>query len=90
MMLPIYHKQFPIDTPKEVRNKHNVGDIFWNKAKCLKCGETISSGHVHDFVRCSCGNLAVDGGSFYAKRMFMEAGTWQEMSENYDDCELNY
>ena len=42
--------------------------IVRNSAKCLICNEEIESRHVHDFVRCSCGNIAVDGGKEYLKR----------------------
>lgn len=30
--------------------------------KCLMCGEEIYSLSMHDFVRCFCGNIFVDGG----------------------------
>lgn len=39
-----------------------------NIAKCVKCGDIIESKSVHDFVRCSCGAIAVDGGDEYIKR----------------------
>lgn len=35
------------------------------KIKCLKCGDVIESMHRHDFKRCSCGNIFVDGGEDY-------------------------
>lgn len=40
-----------------------------NKAKCAKCGDVIISKHVHDYVPCSCGAIAVDGGNEYLKRV---------------------
>ncbi len=39
-----------------------------NKAQCRSCGDTIESKHRHDFVRCSCGSIFVDGGKEYLKR----------------------
>ncbi len=42
--------------------------IIKNAAKCLNCGEIVESTYRHDFVMCSCGNLAVDGGRDYLKR----------------------
>jgi len=42
--------------------------IKTNKAKCRKCDDTIISKHRHDFVRCKCGAIAVDGGTDYLKR----------------------
>ena len=43
--------------------------IIYNKAKCFKCGSVIESKHVHDFVWCQCGAIAVDGGKEYLKRV---------------------
>jgi len=43
--------------------------IIYNKAKCLKCGSVIESKHIHDFVWCHCGAIAVDGGKEYLKRV---------------------
>jgi len=42
--------------------------ILKNRAFCLECNTEIESTHRHDFVRCPCGNLAVDGGKDYLKR----------------------
>ncbi len=58
--------------------------ILRNSARCLECDDEIESEHRHDFVRCRCGNLAVDGGREYLRRVFGEGG-WQEMSEEIDD-----
>lgn len=33
-----------------------------NKAKCRLCGDIIESFHQYDYVVCSCGEIAVDGG----------------------------
>jgi hypothetical protein len=55
---------------KATRRKFNTGDIFENAAECLECGEYIRSNNRHDFKYCKCGNVAVDGGSWYAKRSY--------------------
>lgn len=60
--------------------------IISNKAKCNKCGEIVESKHRHDFVRCSCKNLAVDGGKDYLKRMYKEYG-YEDLSEVTEDEE---
>ena len=44
--------------------------ILLNKARCDNCGDVIESKHVHDYVSCSCGRLAVDGGHEYLRRNF--------------------
>ena len=44
--------------------------ILRNSIKCNHCNDEIESKHRHDFVRCKCGKVAVDGGLDYDKRMF--------------------
>lgn len=39
-----------------------------NIAKCAKCGMIIESKTRHDFQRCNCGAIAVDGGEDYIRR----------------------
>jgi len=41
--------------------------LLRNAAQCRKCGDVIESRHRHDFVRCSCGAIFVDGGRDYAR-----------------------
>jgi hypothetical protein len=48
--------------------------ILRNAAECRRCGDVIESKHRHDFVRCSCGGISVDGGRAYLKRGEMEPG----------------
>jgi hypothetical protein len=38
-----------------------------SKAKCLKCNDIIESKHRHDFVRCSCKEIFLDGGDEYLR-----------------------
>jgi hypothetical protein len=64
---------FPLRPPDDKR-------ITRNSARCLDCGDEIVSGHVHDFVTCSCGNLSVDGGNYYTRRLFRNAN-WVDTSE---------
>lgn len=45
-----------------------------NRAKCKLCQDIIESFHVHDYVTCSCGEIAVDGGQNYFK---CSANNWQ-------------
>lgn len=42
--------------------------IIKNMAKCYLCGDLIESKHRHDFVRCKCGAIFVDGGKDYLRR----------------------
>jgi tRNA(Ile2) C34 agmatinyltransferase TiaS len=41
--------------------------ILKNKAKCNHCGDVLESKHVHDFVKCSCGRIFIDGGKEYLR-----------------------
>jgi hypothetical protein len=54
--------------------------IIRNAAKCLKCGDVIESKHCHDFVKCSCGNLFVDGGKDYLRRGYIDISLIEELS----------
>lgn len=60
--------------------------IIKNALKCLKCGDIIESKDRHDYVTCSCGNVSVDGGLDYLRRSFIEADSWEDLSE-YEDIE---
>lgn len=42
--------------------------IIRNRARCKECGDVIESTHVHDFVRCTCHAIFVDGGREYVRR----------------------
>ena len=81
-----YFERFPIDTLINTRRSFDIGDIFMNKAQCLICEEIVISTHRHDFVTCRCGNLSVDGGSWYLKRSFTkDENSYKELSEYYKE-----
>ena len=54
--------------------------VIRNSAICLLCGEEVESEYTHHFNTCRCGNLSVDGGHEYTRRVFREHGTWRETS----------
>lgn len=54
--------------------------ILQNEVQCLKCGDRIYSAYTHDFVTCSCGAIAIDGGMTYLKR--------SGESRNYKDISI--
>ena len=62
--------------------------LLVNKAKCLLCGEVLVSKHSHDYVTCKCGNLSIDGGNEYARRVYGRSNSYQDLSE-YDDYKQN-
>lgn len=80
-----YHDLVNIDTPKEERDKFNVGPYYINAAKCLKCGDTIRSKDKRDYVYCKCGNLSVDGGSWHLSRSYKEENTYKDLSVKFND-----
>lgn len=53
--------------------------IISNQVKCLKCGDEPFSAHRHDFKSCKCGNISVDGGQAYLKRMY-KSKNFKDMS----------
>jgi hypothetical protein len=61
--------------------------ILKNAARCKKCGDIIESKYTHDFVRCSCGAIAVDGGRSYLKRSAMSMDDVEELSIVIEDTE---
>ena len=43
--------------------------IVKNAIRCKHCNDVIESISVHDFIACSCGACAVDGGRDYLRRL---------------------
>lgn len=41
--------------------------LIRNRVRCKKCNDIIESKHRHDFVRCKCGAVFVDGGIDYLR-----------------------
>jgi len=59
--------------------------VVTNKAQCKLCGDVIESKHGHDFKRCKCGEISVDGGKNYIKRAAKNLDSSIELSETYDE-----
>jgi len=53
--------------------------ILSNQALCKKCGDAPWSGNRHDFRQCKCGNVSVDGGLEYLRRLF-NSDEWIDIS----------
>lgn len=45
--------------------------ILTNKIKCNHCLQEIESTHHHNFQKCKCGAVFVDGGREYLRRGFI-------------------
>lgn len=46
--------------------------ILRNQAMCADCGDHIASFNRHDYRSCKCGNISVDGGVDYLRRLFKD------------------
>ena len=54
--------------------------IIKNCIRCNICGDVIESTYRHDYVECSCGACAVDGGHDYLRRCFRNQDCYTELS----------
>lgn len=59
--------------------------ILQNQIRCNKCGDEPFSKHRHDYVKCKCGAVAVDGGMDYLRRAYETDATYTELSYSLDD-----
>jgi len=60
--------------------------ILVNQVKCLQCGDEPFSAHRHDFKHCHCGDIAVDGGMDYLRRVFSRDNSdYMELSVSMDE-----
>jgi hypothetical protein len=60
--------------------------VLSNKAQCKLCGDVIESVSHHDFRRCGCGEISVDGGKSYLKRSAKDLRNIIELSDTYDEA----
>lgn len=59
--------------------------VIRNAARCKVCGDKIESKTVHDFVKCSCGAIFVDGGHEYLRRGADSWDNFEELGEEIDE-----
>lgn len=57
-----------------------MAKITRNAVRCKRCGDVIESRSTQDFVKCSCGACAVDGGLEYLRRLG-SVDDWEELRE---------
>jgi hypothetical protein len=55
--------------------------VIVNQAQCKLCGDIIESKYGHDYVRCKCGEIAVDGGKGYLRRTAGDLANIIDLSE---------
>ena len=51
-----------------------------SKIRCLHCNDVIESFDRHDFKRCKCGKVFIDGGDAYL-RFGWPSGDWKDSIE---------
>jgi hypothetical protein len=54
--------------------------IITNQVRCHLCDDTPFSAHRHDFKYCKCGNVAVDGGTDYLRRLGKDLTQYTDLS----------
>ena len=54
--------------------------IVKNAIRCNICGDEIESKHRHDYVQCSCGACAIDGGHDYLRRSYQDGRSYTELA----------
>ena len=60
--------------------------ILKNSIRCNLCGDEIESTYRNDYVQCSCGACAVDGGHDYLRRTFKDKDAYTDLSiVDHDD-----
>ena len=55
--------------------------LIRNRIKCNHCGDIIESKFTHDFKRCKCGAVAVEGGLDYTKRVYKSNDPEEDYTE---------
>lgn len=53
-----------------------------NRAKCNKCGDVLESFHMDDYVKCSCNEISISGGT---DRYYCAANDWNNFIRLDDD-----
>ena len=56
-----------------------------NKAQCKLCKTIIESKHRYQFVGCECGEIFVDGGLDYLRRLYKNKENFIDLSEGWED-----
>lgn len=89
MSITDYHDFCDINSTREERKKFGIGTIYSNGVKCHKCGWYIRSKNLHHMISCKCGNVSVDGGSWYHKISFKDEYTFTSRVVCFSDvgCE---
>lgn len=63
--------------------------VLVNKVRCKKCNDIIESKYNHDFKKCSCGSIFIDGGTDY-QRYGWAINQYEGKSELDDYIDFSY
>jgi len=53
-----------------------------NRAKCRLCNDVLESFHTHDYVQCTCGEIAIDGGQQYMRVLTKHWDNFLRLDDN--------
>lgn len=70
-MIRLVKESFMID-PDDFYFSVSGEAILVNSAACARCGSLLVSRHAEKFISCSCGAVAIGGGAWELKRLFLE------------------
>jgi hypothetical protein len=73
----------PVEVGRYLQRHLGCGPLMRNAAHCLVCDTIVESRTRHDFRSCKCGNVSVDGGTWYARRLGGEKGEVTQIIEEW-------
>ena len=80
------HFRYFVEEPRPGRpiacSPYGAGVTTRNAVRCLHCDDVIESLHRHDFKRCRCGHVTVDGGPEYKRRLWSGDPSWNEIDHD--------
>ena len=65
---------------KHLLYPEEIKKLFINRVLCLHCNDIITSNYRHDYKKCKCGKVMVDGGQDYRRRQGKEGKDYEELS----------
>lgn len=54
--------------------------LIANMAQCERCDSVVESTHRWDYVACACGDIAVDGGRDYYRRVTADGARYRDLN----------
>jgi hypothetical protein len=61
-----------------------------NRAKCKLCNTIIESLSRHDYVKCECGEIALDGGTDYLRALAGDFANFIRLDDDNNEIQVTY